>query len=78
MINPEDKITVNITLKLINKDVSGLENWLNNNYNLISFEHLQDTSKMYVEDKTFKKLVKDSSDLKKRRLDYIIKNNYKY
>ena len=78
MINPEDKITVNITLKLRNKDVSGLENWLNNNYNLISFEHLQDTSKMYVEDKTFKKLVKDSSDLKKRRLDYIIKNNYKY
>ena len=78
MINPEDKITVNITLKLRNKDVSGLENWLNNNYNLISFEHLQDTSKMYVEDKTFKKLVKDSSDLKKKRLDYIIKNNYKY
>ena len=78
MINPEEFTTVNITLKVENKKIVGLEDFLNKHFDLISFEFLTDTDKMYQEDKEFKKLVKLSSDLKKKRLEYISKNNHKY
>lgn len=78
MINPKEYTTVNITVKVPNKKVIDLEDYINENYNLISFEHLTNTDKMYAEDENFKKLVKLGRDLKKQRLDYISKNNYKY
>jgi glycerate kinase len=78
MINPEEKTTLVITLKAKNNEVVNLENVLKDNFELISFEHIQDTSKMYEKDPTFKKLVKQAKELKNQRLDYIMKNNYKY
>ena len=72
------EITVNITLKVFSKDVVPLEDMLNEYFNLISFEHLTDTNKMYQEDKRFKEIVKQSKDLKNLRLKYIMDNNYKY
>lgn len=78
MINPNEETTVNITLKVENSGLINLENSLKKHFDLISFEHLPNTEKMYSEDKQFKNLVKLGSDLKKRRLEYISKNNHKY
>lgn len=73
-----EETTVNITLKLKNHNVTDLENWLNDKFTLISFSHLQNTDKMYQEDKVFKKVLKQYKDIKRIKDDYILKNNYKY
>ena len=73
-----DETTVNITLKIKNHILIEFENWLNSNYNLISFSHLQNTDNMYLEDKGFKRVLKQYKDVKRLKDDYIIKNNYKY
>lgn len=73
-----EETTVNITLKLKNHNVTDLENWLNDKFTLISFTHLQNTDKMYQEDKGFKKVLKQYKDIKRVKDDYILKNNYKY
>jgi hypothetical protein len=70
--------TINATIKVNNHNLIDLENWLNNKFTLISFTHLQDTNEMYKNDPIFKKMTKDAKIEKNRRLDYIIKNNYKY
>ena len=77
-MDPNKEITVNVTLKVLAKDAVPLENYLNNHFDLISFEHLTDTKNMYKEDKRFKEIVKQSKDLKNLRLKYIMDNNYKY
>ena len=77
-MNPNDEITINTTLKVKACDVVNLEDWLNYKYDLISFEHIANTDEMYKNDPVFKKLVKQAKDLKNARLDYIMKNNYKY
>lgn len=73
-----EETTVNITLKLKNHNVTDLENWLNDKFTLISFTHLQNTDKMYQEDKGFKKVLKQYKDIKRIKDDYVLKNNYKY
>ena len=77
MINKEDLSTVNVTMKVINHSVTDLENWLKDNFNLIDFSILPDTEKLYKEDKVFQEIVKQSSKLKKQRLEYIMKHNIK-
>ena len=77
-MNPNDETTVNITLKLKNHILVDFENWLKDNYNLISFAHLQNTDNMYQDDKAFKKVLKQYKDIKKLKDEYIIKNNYRY
>ena len=77
-MGPSKEITVNITLKVRARHIVGLENYLNEWYKLISFEHLPDTNNMYAEDKKFKEIVKQSKDLKNLRLKYIMDNNYRY
>ena len=74
----EGKTTINTTLKINNHNVTEFENWLSSKFDLISFQHLENTGKMYEEDAHFKKLVKLNKDLKNQRIDYILKNNYKY
>lgn len=78
MINPENFTTVNITVKVKNKYITKLENYIKESHSLISFEHLQDTSNMYEKDPVFKKMVKDIKKLKDSKLDYVIKNNSRY
>lgn len=78
MINPEDYSTINITLKLPNSDLVALENYLKENYKLIDYSVIVDTSKMYENDATFKKIVKEAKKVKDLRLKYINDNNYKY
>ena len=77
-MDPNKEITVNITLKVFAKHITSLENKLNENYGLISFEHLTETKNMYSEDKRFKEIVKQCKNLKNLRLKYIMDNNYKY
>ena len=77
-MNLEDKTTVNITVKLNNHNVTEFENWLSGKFDLISFQHLENTDKMYQEDENFKKLVKLNKELKNKRIDYILNNNHKY
>lgn len=72
------KQTVNITLKVDSLILTKLENYLNDNFELIDFSVIPDTEKMYLEDKNFQKLVKQRRDLKNQIIDYIYKNNGKY
>ena len=78
MINPNDKSTINVTLKVVNHSVVDLENWLKDNFDLIDFRVMPDTDAMYQDDKLFKNLVKQRKQLKDMILDYIMKNNHKY
>ena len=78
MINPKEESTINITLKIPNKLLVSLEDYLNRNYKLIDFSVLADTSNMYENDPTFKKIIKESRKLKDLKLQYINDNNYKY
>jgi len=70
--------TINITIKIHKEDVVNFENWLHQQLEVISFNHIQDTSQMYKEDATFKKLVKAVKEAQKVKDEYAIKNNYKY
>jgi hypothetical protein len=74
----EGKTTINTTLKINNHNVTEFENWLSDKFDLISFQHLENTDKMYQEDEHFKKLVKLNKELKNKRIDYILNNNHKY
>jgi len=78
MINPNEYTTVNLTVKVKNSELVKFENEVNEKHNLISFSHLQNTDKMYQEDKVFKKVLKQYKDIKRLKDDYVIKNNYKY
>lgn len=70
--------TINITVKIDKQDVTNFESWLYHNLEVISFNHIRDTSKMYTEDKTFKKMVKAVKDAQRLKDDYAMANNYKY
>lgn len=77
-MNPNDKSTINVTLKLRNHMVNDLENFLKDKFDLIDFRIVPNTDAMYENDKIFQKLVKNRKKLKNEVLDYINKNNYKY
>jgi hypothetical protein len=70
--------TINITLKIDKSEVVAFENWLHQQLEVISFNHITDTSQMYKEDATFKKLVKAVKEAQRVKDDYAIKNNNKY
>ena len=78
MIDPDEYTTVNLTVKVKNSELVKFENEVNEKHKLISFEHLDDTDKMYNEDENFKKLLKKYKDIKDIKKNYVIKNNYKY
>ena len=70
--------TLNITLKIDKHSVIDFENWLRNNLEVISFNHIRDTNNLYKEDDTFKKLVKNVKDAVKVKDVYAMNNNHKY
>jgi len=78
MIKPDELSMVNITLKIPNKLLVSLEDYLQINYKLIDFSVIADTSEMYENDATFKKIVQEAKKIKDLRLQYINDNNYKY
>ena len=70
--------TVNITLKIDPKDLFKFQDYIKENYELISLKIAPDTSKMYEEDKHFKKLVKAVKEAQKQRDIYINDNLNKF
>lgn len=70
--------TINITLKIDKSEVTNFENWLHQQLEVISFKHIRDTSQMYKEDATFKKLVKTVKAAQRLKDDYAMNNNHKY
>lgn len=78
MINPKETSTINITLKVSNNLLVPLEEYLRANYKLIDYSVIVDTSKMYENDPTFKKIVQEARKIKDLRLKYINDNNSKY
>ena len=70
--------TINITLKLKPSEVFELQDYIKENYELIGLKIAPNTSKMYEEDKHFKKLVKAVKEAQKQRDIYINDNLNKY
>ena len=76
----EEKVTLNITLKIEKSQVLNFEYWLKNKLELevIKSQIVTDTSKMYKEDVYFKNIVKNIKKAKRIRDKYINENNCKY
>jgi hypothetical protein len=70
--------TVNITLKLKPSEVFEVQDYIKEYYELISLKIAPNTSKMYEEDKHFKKLVKAVKEAQKQRDIYINDNLNKF
>lgn len=73
-----EEITLNITLKINKHDVINFENWLRDNLEVISVNHIRNTSELYKNDETFKKLVKNVKKATKEKDVYAMNNNHKY
>lgn len=63
--------TLNITLKAYDHNVIGLEQHLNEHFEVISFKILPDTEELYENDPHFKQLVKGVKKAQRLRDDYI-------
>lgn len=70
--------TLNITLNIEPETINDLESFLRKRFNVIDVKILPNTTKMYEEDETYRKLVKGikKSNLIKDR--YINDHNHKY
>ena len=63
--------TINITLRIKPEDLFNFQDYVKQNYDFISLKIAPDTTKMYEEDKHFKKLVKAVKEAQKERDIYI-------
>ena len=70
----EEEFTYNSTFKVKGKAVVSLENYLNDNTNLIDYKRIADTERMYREDNAFKTLVKEKKKITRLIADYIHKH----
>lgn len=73
-----NKETINITLKVLAKDVNTLADELHRHFEVVSFKHLPNTDKMYEKDPYYKKLRNKIKELKNKEAEHINANNYKY
>ena len=74
-MKPEDIFTINTTLKLRGDSMIPFEDWLVNNFEVISFRIVPDTTKLYEDDNMFKKLVKIEKDARVVKEKYINDKN---
>ncbi len=77
----DDIQTFSITFKSTNEAYKYITDFMKaypNDIEIISDVILKDTTKMYKEDNTFKKLVKSVKDAQRIRDEYAINNNHKY
>lgn len=70
--------TVNVTLKVPEHNVIGLEQHLEEHFKVVSYKIMPNTENMYLEDEGFKKLIKMKKKLGRDIGEYINSNNYKY
>ena len=72
-----DRITFNFTLKATNEVYDYMERWIRSypdDIEVISDKILADTQELYDNDSTFRKLVKNSKEADKVKLEYINKH----
>lgn len=74
----EKEYMINATFKVKGKLMNVVENYLMETSNLISYKTVRDTNKLYKEDDTFKKLVKNVKKAIKTKDIYAMNNNHKY
>ena len=67
--------TVNLTIKIDEHEVLNFESWLRQQLEVISFKIIPDTEKLYNNDDTFKKLVKNVKKAQEQRDIYINNHN---
>ena len=72
------EITVNLTLKIDDTNLTDFESWLRNQLEVIDVQIVPNTKQMYLKDIHFKKLLKQKKDLQRTTWNYIMKNNHKY
>lgn len=72
------EITVNLTLKIDDTNLTDFESWLRNQLEVIDVQIVPNTKQMYLKDVHFKKLLKQKKDLQRSTWNYIMKNNHKY
>ena len=72
------EITVNLTLKIDDTNLTDFESWLRNQLEVIDVQIVPNTKQMYLKDVHFKKLLKQKKDLQRTTWNYIMKNNHKY
>ena len=71
MTNPQDVITINATIKIQAGLLPPFENYIHSWFDVISFRIVPDTTKLYEEDKMFKKLVKLEKEARVAKEKYI-------
>lgn len=67
---------INIVVEVEDEDVTDLEQWVNANFNLISYSIVPDTKKLYETDSMFRRLVKLEKQAKSNKYDYLNKVGY--
>jgi len=67
---------INIVVEVDDEDVTDLEQWVNANFNLISYSIVPDTKKLYETDSMFRRLVKLEKQAKSNKYDYLNKVGY--
>lgn len=68
-------ITINLTVEIPDYFVTDFENWLNRDFNLISYKVVSDTKQLYENNATFRKLVKKVKEAQQERDKFINENN---
>ena len=67
--------TINITLKINEHELTSFESWLRQQLEVVDFQIIPDTSKLYETDPAFKKLVKKQKQAKELKNIYINEHN---
>lgn len=73
-----EEVTLNITFKINASSVVDFERWLEYHYEVKDSQILPDDSKLYQEDKYYKKLKKQIKQLKIQAYEYYNRNQHKY
>ena len=61
---------INTTIEIDERQMIGLQNYLQENLNVLDFKVIPDTSKLYEEDESFRRLCKSVKNAQKNRDKY--------
>lgn len=68
--------TLNFTIKIEEKQLNQLDNWLRAHFQVLDYRILPDTERLYQEDENFQKLVKAEKAAKRIKEKYINEHNH--
>lgn len=69
--------TINCTFKVLAKDENGIMNYLHEATKVVNYQVVPDTTWLWDNDTTFRRISKAASEKKKEKQDYINKHNKK-